>query len=59
MERKMNFIATKRIQTDANPPQSDSMAKKLSEMKVSAAIVARAKATIENSKIPRKRAPLA
>lgn len=55
----MNFIPTKRIQTGANPPQSDSMAKKLSEMKVSSAVVARAKAIIENSKIPRKRAPLA
>jgi hypothetical protein len=59
MGKKINFIPTKRIQTGANPPQSDSMAKKLSEMKVSNAIVARAKATIENSKIPRKRAPLA
>jgi hypothetical protein len=59
METKINFKPTKRIQVGVNPPQTDSMAQKLASMKVSTAIVARAKATIEKCKITRKRAPLA
>ena len=59
METKTNFKPTKRIQIGMNPPQTESMAQKLAGMKVSTSVVARAKATIENSKITRKRAPLA
>ena len=58
METKINFIPTKRIQIGMNPPQTECMAQKLASMKVSTIIVARAKATIENCKITRKRGPL-
>ena len=59
MGTKINFKPTKRIQIGFNPPQTESMEQRLAGMKASTTIVARAKATIENCKITRKRAPLA